>query len=306
MLDAPSRVPMMAAPTAAGKTAAALRLAERWPIEVVSADAMQVYRGLVIGTAAPSEAERERVPHHLVGVVDPETPYSVALYVRAAEAAIADVLARGRLPLVVGGTGFYLDALIHGLPTTPKADRRVQAAIAAELEARGLDALLGELAAASPEDALRAQRNPRRVVRALEVLRRSGEPPSAFPPIAPRFAYGAVVLLPSPETLRERIAERTRAMLAAGWLDEVRALEGTMDRWATARQAIGYEALRRVLAGTLRLDDALAGIEQATLRYAKRQRTWFRQRPQDALRIDGAVAEHHAALAEWLEASVRS
>jgi tRNA dimethylallyltransferase len=294
---------MLAAPTAAGKTATVLALADRWPIEVVSADAMQVYRGLTIGTAAPGAAERARVPHHLVGLVDPTTPYSVALYVPAAEAAIAEVLARGRVPLVVGGTGFYLDALIHGLPTTPKADRRVQAEIAAELGARGIDALLEELAAASSEDAERAQRNPRRVVRALEVLRRTGRPPAAFPPKPPRFAYRAAVVLPSPETLQARVRARTRAMIDEGWLDEVRALAPTMDRWATARQAIGYEALRRVLAGTLRLDDAVAGIEQATLRYAKRQRTWFRQRPPRALRLEGPVESHRSALATWLASS---
>ena len=295
---------MLAAPTAAGKTAAVLALADRWPLEVVSADAMQVYRGLTIGTAAPGPAERARVSHHLVGVVDPTRPYSVALYVPAAEAAIADVLARGRVPLVVGGTGFYLDALIHGLPTTPKADRHAQAEIIAELEARGIDALLEELAAASSEDAERTQRNPRRVVRALEVLRRTGMPPAAFPPKAPRFAYRAAVVLPSPETLQARVRARTRAMIDEGWLDEVRALAPTMDRWATARQAIGYEALRRVLTGALRLDDAVAGIEQATLRYAKRQRTWFRQRPLRALRLEGSVESHARALAAWLASSV--
>jgi tRNA dimethylallyltransferase len=125
-------VPVLAAPTASGKTATVLRLARRWPLEVVSADAMQVYRGLVIGTASPSAEERERVPHHLVGVIDPATPYSVADYV-GAEAAIDDVLARGGVPLVVGGTGFYLNALAEGLPTTPKADRRAQATLADEL-----------------------------------------------------------------------------------------------------------------------------------------------------------------------------
>ena len=292
---------MLAAPTASGKTATVLQLAQRWPLEVVSADAMQVYRGLVIGTASPTAEERARVPHHLVGVVDPATPYSVADYVRAAEAAIADVIERGRVPLVVGGTGFYLNALAEGLPTTPKADRRTQAALVGELTERGLDALLGELAEASPSDAERTQRNPRRVVRALEVLRRTGRPPASFPPRPPRFRYAFAVALPTPSTLQQRVRERTNAMIEAGWLDEVRALAPGMPAWATARQAIGYEALRRVLAGEMRLEDALVGIEQATLRYAKRQRTWFRQRPAEALRLAGPADAHEPALTAWLE-----
>ena len=304
MRDALPRVPALAAPTASGKTATVLRLAERWPLEVVSADAMQVYRGLVIGTASPSAAERARVPHHLVGVVDPSEPYSVADYVRAAEAAIQGVLDRGALPLVVGGTGFYLNALERGLPTTPKADRRVQTRLSEELDERGMDALLSELREASPSDAARTQRNPRRVIRALEVLRSSGRPPSAFPPRPPRFHYAFAVILPEPETLQERVRLRTRAMVAAGWLDEVRALAPGMASWATARQAIGYEALRRVLAGEMQLEDALTGIEQATLRYAKRQRTWFRQRPLHALRQQGTVGEHEDALAAWLASVV--
>jgi tRNA dimethylallyltransferase len=294
-------VPVLAAPTASGKTATVLRLAERWPLEVVSADAMQVYRGLVIGTASPTAEERDRVPHHLVGVIDPATPYSVAEYVRAAETTIDDVLARGRLPLVVGGTGFYLNALAEGLPTTPKADRRVQASLSDELAERGLDALLAEIAEASAGDAERTQRNPRRVIRALEVLRRSGRPPSSFPPRPPRFRYAFAVALPTPATLQRRIGERVRAMIAEGWLDEVRALAPGMHAWATARQAIGYEALRRVSVGEMRLEDALSGIEQATLRYAKRQRTWFRQRPADALRLEGPADAHEPALSAWLE-----
>ncbi len=299
--DALTRVPVLAAPTASGKTATVLQLAQRWPLEVVSADAMQVYSGLVIGTASPSAEERERVPHHLVGVVDPATPYSVADYVRAAESAIDDVLARGSVPLVVGGTGFYLNALAEGLPTTPKADRRTQALLADELAERGLDALLTELAAASAGDAERTQRNPRRVIRALEVVRRTGRPPSTFPPRPPRFAYTFAVALPTPSTLQHRVRERTHAMIEAGWLDEVRVLAPGMQAWATARQAIGYEALRRVLAGEMRLEDALVGIEQATLRYAKRQRTWFRQRPAEALRLVGTADAHEPVLATWLE-----
>jgi len=296
--DAP--VPVIAAPTAAGKTALVLQLAQRWPLEVVSADAMQVYRGLEIGTAAPSAAERARVRHHLVGVVEPSVAYSVNDYVHAAEAAIAEVRSRGRVPIVVGGTGYYLTALIEGLPTTPKADRGLQAELEAELETRGLEALIAEIAAASAVDAARTQRNPRRVIRTLEVLRRSGRPPSEFAPRPPRFAFRVAIVLPSAASLQQRVRTRTRALIDNGWLDEVRELADDMDGWATARQAIGYEALRRVLHGALRLEDAVAGIEQATLRYGKRQRTWFRQRPSLALRLEGDVDANAPALEAWL------
>ena len=304
--DALACVPTVAAPTASGKTAAVLLLAERWPLEVVSADAMQVYRGLAIGTASPTLEERRRVPHHLVGVVDPRTPYDVTSFVHSAEAAIEDVIARGRLPLVAGGTGFYIDALARGLPTTPKADRSRQAQLFEELDRVGLEPLLRELEAASPVDAERAQRNPRRLVRALEVLRLTGTPPSAFPRRPPRFAYTFAVALPSPEVLRERVRARIRGMISAGWLDEVRELAPDMDEWATARQVIGYEPLRRVLAGELRLEDALSGIEQATVRYAKRQRTWFRHRPAEATRWPGTFDEHVEDLAGWIESLIEA
>jgi tRNA dimethylallyltransferase len=302
--QASSRLPALAAPTASGKTALVLRLARRWPLEVISADAMQVYRGLTIGTASPSAEERARVPHHLVGEIEPSEPFSVADFVRRAEAAILDVVARGRVPIVVGGTGFYLSALVEGLPSTPPADRHEQARIARELAADGLEGLLRELADASPVDAERAQRNPRRVVRAVEILRRTGRPPSAFETRPPRFAFEVAVILPPPEGLVHAVRARSRAMVAAGWLDEVAALAQQMDTWTTARQAIGYQALRRVLAGELALETALAEIERATLRLAKRQRTWFKRRPPAARRWYGTPAAHEGAIAEWLASMI--
>jgi tRNA dimethylallyltransferase len=306
--DATRRVPALAAPTATGKTAAALALARALApevrLEVVSADAMQVYRGLDVGTAKPGPEERARVPHHVIDVVDPSEAFSVADYVPRAEAAIGEALARGALPLVVGGTGFYLQALAQGLPTTPPADREMQAEIAAELEARGTPALLEELVAASPADAARTQGNPRRVVRAVEVLRRSGRPPSAHPRRPPRFRYGTAVLLPDQATLAARVGERTRALLSAGWLEEVRELMPGMPRWRTAVQAIGYQELRRHLAGECTLDEALRRIEVATLRYAKRQRTWFRRTPRDAARWPGTAEAHLTELEAWLRGFV--
>jgi tRNA dimethylallyltransferase len=291
---------VIAAPTASGKTAAALALAAAFPIEVVSADAMQVYRGLDVGTAKPSHEERARVPHHVLDVVEPSEAFSVAAFVRHAEAAIADVLRRGALPLVVGGTGFYLRALDRGLPGTPPADRSRQAAIEAELADRGLDALVAELAAAAPTDAAQAGRNPRRVVRALEVLRATGQPASALPGRPPRYRYATAVLLPPHDVLADRIRARTRRLVAEGWLEEVARLAPTMSAWPTARQAIGYDVLRRHLSGELTVEEALASIDTATTRYAKRQRTWFVRTPAEALRMVGTAEARVGDLAAWL------
>jgi tRNA dimethylallyltransferase len=228
---------LLGAPTASGKSAVASRLAERLGLEIVSADAMQVYRGLDVGTAKPSPAERARVPHHLIDVVDPDRAFSVADWVPQAEDAILGAHARGRACLVVGGTGFYLQALTEGLPTTPPADPAAQAPLWARLEREGVDALADELAAVSAEDAARAQRNPRRLVRALEIVRRTGRPPSAFPRRAPRVAVDRAWLIPAMADLDPRIEARARRMLDGGLVDEAARLEPAA--LATASQEIG-------------------------------------------------------------------
>lgn len=276
MTPIPAQVPILGAPTASGKSAAALRLAERLDLELVSADAMQVYRGLDVGTAKPSPAERARVPHHLVDVVDPDEAFNVARWVRLAEEAIAAVQARGRQALVVGGTGFYLHALVHGLPGTPEADTDAQAPLWRIVERDGIEPLLEELRAHAPTDAARAERNPRRVVRAVEVLRRTGRPPSAFPRSRPRFRYDRAWLLPEPERLEARIDRRARAMFDAGLVDEVRRLRARWPEWATATQAIGYKEVLAHLRGETTVEEAREAVRLATRRYAKRQRTWFR------------------------------
>lgn len=296
------RIPVLAAPTASGKSEVALALAERLGLELVSADAMQVYRGMDIGTAKPSAAERERVRHHLIDVVAPDEPFSVADWVPLAEAAISGALARGRLPLVVGGTGFYLRALAEGLPGAPAADAAAQAPLWARLEREGLDPLLHELEAASPEDAARAQRNPRRVVRALEILARSGRPPSAFAPVPPAHRYQVVTLLPEAAALEPRIAARTEAMFDRGLVEEVSALLARYPAWPTARQAIGYKEVAAFLAGDLTLAEAKAAVMLATTRYAKRQRTFFRRWPRAPhLRLAATAPAARAELAAWLE-----
>jgi tRNA dimethylallyltransferase len=270
-------IPIIAGPTASGKTALALELSRHFQLEVISADAMMVYKGMDIGTAKPTPQERAAVPHHLLDVVNPDEPFNVADYVRLAEQAIREVLERGNLPLVVGGTGFYIRALSDGLPTTPEADENVQAELYKRLEQEGLEKLLGELEQVSPSDAKRTERNPRRVVRALEIIQRTGKAPRAFPMTTPAFNYDKVVLVPSMEQLRPRIAARTETMFASGLVDEVIQLFRRYPDLPTAKQAIGYKEVVDYLAGQMSLEQAKAAVTLATTQYAKRQRTWFRK-----------------------------
>jgi len=288
---------MIGGPTASGKSAVSLTLARELDLEIVVADAMQVYRGMDIGTAKPSSEERQRVPHHLIDVVTPAEAFSVADYVRLAEEALRDILARGRLPLVVGGTGFYIRALAQGLPTAPPADPASQAPLWQAYQDHGLEPMVAELERASPADAARAQRNPRRVIRALEVLRRTGRPPSAFPRSAPAFRYDKVALLPTMEVLRPRVLGRTKRMFEAGLVDEVRTLLHAYPEQTTALQAIGYKEVAAHLADRSSLDEAEMAVNIATLQYARRQRTWFRKEPE---------ARHIPELGEDVEGELRT
>jgi len=285
-------VPVLGGATASGKSALALALAERFGLEVVSADAMMVYRGLDIGTAKPTRAERARVPHHLVDVAEPDELFSVARYVTLAEAAIAGVLERGTLPLVVGGSGFYIRALTQGLPTTPAADAEAQRPLWERFAGEGLAGLEHDLYTLSPEDAARAQRNPRRVVRALEVWNLTGRSPRDFPFTQPRYRYSKKRLELPHGALEQAITARTEAMFARGLLAEAERLWQRFPDAPTARQAIGYKEVIAALDGNL--TDAREAVTQATLRYAKRQRTWFRKEPDmEPLEVEAAAA--------WLE-----
>lgn len=292
-------IPLLGAPTASGKSAAALELAQRLPLEILSADAMQVYSGMDVGTAKPTPEERDLVPHHLIDLASPAEPFSVADWVARAEKAIAVVLARGKLPLVVGGTGFYLRALSQGLPTVPAADPEAQKPIWRELEERGLDVLVNELERASPADAARSQRNPRRVVRALEVLRRTGRPASEFPFRAPRYRCSLAVLEPAMDELRPRIVRRCDDMFENGLAEEVASLLENYPRQLTALQAIGYKEVAEALAGRISLEEAKRLVLEGTVRYARRQLTWFRKQDAD-LREPCLAAEALPALNNWL------
>lgn len=293
-------IPALGAPTASGKSAAALQLAlERGNVELVTADAMQVYAGMDIGTAKPTAEERAAVPHHLLDIVTPDMPFSVQLWVEAAEEAIAAVLSRGNVPLVVGGTGFYLRALSMGLPLVPAADPGVQAPLWDRVSAGELPKLVAELTRLAPADAARADRNPRRVVRALEILQRTGRPPSEFGYSEPAFRVSKLVLLPEPAELDARIALRARQMFADGLVAEVSALLARWPGQLTAMQAIGYKEVLEHLRGEASLEEAMERVRVATVQYSRRQLTWFRKEP-DARQLSGLAGQNMPALREWL------
>jgi len=278
----PPPITVLTAPTAAGKTDMATSLAlDRPGTEIVSADAFLVYRGLDVGTAKPGPQERRGVPHWLIDVADVSENYDVARYVQAAEAAVADILGRGHTPLLVGGTGFYLSALMNGLPLTPKSEPQARAALELELAERGLDALLSEIERSNPQEARRMERNPRRVLRALEVKRQTGRWPGEFGSTTPAHRYRVAAFSPPPDVLERRISERTAAMFAAGWPAEAEWLAGqvspdTLPR-PTVWQTLGYEQALSVARGGLSVQEAQAQVGLATRQYAKRQLTWIRK-----------------------------
>jgi tRNA dimethylallyltransferase len=277
----------IAGPTAAGKTAAALAVAQALPVpvEIVSVDSALVYRGMDIGTAKPTRAERARVPHHLIDVLDPAQSYSAAQFVADAEALVRDIRARGRLPLLVGGTMLYFKALLEGIDAMPAADRLIRAALDAEAAERGWPALHAELSRVDPVTAARVPPgDAQRIQRALEVHRAAGRPLSSFHGGAlrePTAATPLVALEPVTRAcLLERIAQRFDAMLAAGFLDEVRALRarGDLHLALPSMRCVGYrQAWQALDAGNLaRLREA--GVA-ATRQLAKRQLTWLRSMP---------------------------
>jgi len=277
-------------PTASGKSALALRLAERVALEIVSVDSGQVYRGMDIGTAKPSAAERRRVPHHLIDLVEPTESYSAGRFRADAIAAVKDILARGRLPLLVGGTMLYYRALAQGIDELPAADAATRAAIDREAADLGWPALHAELARVDPQSARRLEPNDaQRIQRALEVYRTTGKALSAFH-TAPRlplpFALAACALVPADRAqLHRRIAERFDRMLALGLVDELRALRRrhALDPALPSMRSVGYRQAWGRLEGAYgereMRDKALA----ATRQLAKRQLTWLRAMSFDAV-----------------------
>ena len=282
----PPRALCLAGPTASGKSAIALALAEALgqPVEIVSVDSAQVYRGMDIGTAKPSAAQRDAVPHHLIDIIEPTQAYSAARFVADATQAIAQINSRGHLALLVGGTMLYVKALLQGLDSLPGADAAVRAALDAQAAAQGWPALHAELARVDPSTAARlAPADSQRIQRALEVYRLTGRPLSAFHGSAakPIFRPPLIALEPQDRAwLHTRIAARFHEMLGAGLVDEVRGLRarGDLHPDLPAMRCVGYrQAWEALELGNVEplAERAIA----ATRQLAKRQLTWLRSMP---------------------------
>jgi tRNA dimethylallyltransferase len=273
---------VLVGPTAAGKSAVASRLADERGAEIVSCDSLQVYRGLDIGSAKPTTQERRRIPHHLIDVVGPEEPFSAADYAALARAALADVAARGRMAIVAGGTGLYLRALLSGLFEGPSRDETLRRRLEAVAARSGESRLHGWLARVDPEAAARiAPRDRMRVIRALEVFRTTGRRISDHHRTDPAplrgFRPGVFGIAPDRRVLKRSVIERTQGMWAAGLLAEVDGLLGQgLSADLRPLQAIGYRQAVGVLRGVLTPEEAQHDMVIATMRYAKRQMTWFR------------------------------
>ena len=276
---------MLLGPTASGKSALAMQLAEKIPLEIVSVDSAQVYRGMDIGTAKPSAADRAAVAHHLIDIRDPAVPYSAADFVRDATVAISEIRARGKLPLLVGGTMLYAKALREGLSDLPSADSDVRAQIEAEAREIGWPALHARLARVDPTTAARLKPNDsQRIQRALEIFATAGAPMSELlgADTASTLKFSTVALLPADRALlHERIAQRFDAMLQTGLLDEVRALHGRGDLHPDlpSMRSVGYRQAWRFLDGQCAFDQFREAGIAATRQLAKRQITWLRSMP---------------------------
>lgn len=274
-------------PTASGKTKLGVLLAKKYNGEVVSIDSMQIYKGMTIGTAAPAAEEMEGIPHHMVGIADPGDNWSAARFAAAADDCIQDILARNKLPVLVGGTGLYLDAIIAGRTFAPGASGgAVRRALQEELETGGIEPLLAQLRRVDPEAAARLHpSDTKRILRALEVYRETGETisrhneetrslPKKYDPIYIGLAFR------DREDMKELIDRRVDRMLEEGLPEEVRALrDAGVPRSSTALQAIGYKELLPALEGECSLEVAAAEIKLRSRQYAKRQLTWLRRNP---------------------------
>lgn len=308
-ISTPPQPVFIVGPTAVGKSAVALKLAARLGGEIISADSMQVYRGLDIGTAKPSSTERAQVQHHLIDIAELTDSFDAAKFVALAQAAVKEIESRGRRPIFCGGTGLYVKGLLHGLGEAPPADSVVRSA----LEATPLDVLLAELSEHDPATFARIDRqNPRRVVRALEVIRLTGKPFSAQragwnrDSSAGAAAPPLIGLSRATDDLRARIDARVDQMFADGLVAETEQLLARgLEQNPTAMQAIGYRQVVEHLRGERSLDETIELIKIRTRQFAKRQMTWFRrQLPVQWLEVsanegvDETTARVEAVLAE--------
>jgi len=288
------RVVAVGGPTASGKTALSVALARAFDGEIINADSMQIYKKLDVGTAKPSAEERQGIPHYLLDFLSPETPYSVADFTAAADPLIRDITARGRLPLVVGGTGLYITSLLSGMAFAPeKTDPAIRARLQAWADTEGGAALYAELQRIDPDYAAQVHpNNLPRVIRALELFEATGRRMSdqrreARPAEAPYHALCLCLTCRDRAVLYSRIDRRVDEMVENGVLDEARQVYDHRDAYRTAAQAIGYKEFFPFFEGTAALEECADKLKQASRNYAKRQLTWFRH-------MDGVV---------WLDAS---
>ena len=284
MTDAVQSLLVIAGPTASGKTAAAIDLAHQLGGELVGADSVQVYRGFDIGSAKPTQDELRGMAHHLLDVLDPDADVDAVAYADMADAAIAEIRSRGRLPIVVGGTGLWIRALVRGLVDVPPVDADVRRTLEQAASSKGAPALHERLAEVDPISADAVHPNDAlRIVRALEVYEQTGEPLGALRAKhalgEPRYRAAFVVLDVDREQHDAVIGQRIQRMFDAGWIDEVRSLRA---RWGDDTRAFGSVGYRDVLAHVrdeVPLDETVRRIRKSTRVYARRQRTWFKSEP---------------------------
>ena len=279
------RVLCVVGPTATGKTKMGVALAKRFHGEVVSVDSMQIYRGMPIGTAAPTMEEMDGVPHHMIGVADPKENWSVAKYVEQADACVQDILSRGKLPVLVGGTGLWLDALVRGNDFAPGTQgEETRLALQKRMETEGAEVLLEELRQIDQDSAAKLHlKDEKRILRALEVYAETGETITAHnaktQEIPPKYDALYIGLdFAERQDLRDRIDKRVDTMVQQGLLQEVRdLLNAGLPRDATALQAIGYKQFLGVSEGRFTEKDAVEEVKLRSRQYAKRQLTWLRR-----------------------------
>lgn len=275
---------VIAGPTAAGKTEVALALARRLPAEIVSADSRQLYRGMNIGTAKPSAAQLRQVPHHFIDIRNPDEWFTAGEYGRAARGVVVEIMQRSKTPIVVGGSGFYLQALLEGFSAALPSDLRLRAQFQQKLQEEGAPALHQDLAQIDPAAAARLHPNDgHRIVRALEVHRLSGLTLTELQQRAsepPAFRYRFFCLNLERHRLYARINRRVLAMLEAGLLEECRQLLARgYSPQLNALQTVGYQEAFQFLHGEISHEEMVTLIQRHTRQYAKRQLTWFRRRP---------------------------